>query len=458
MKVLLSQIIKQRKFLESRVNQSLDIAKKSGIDGAEVTILRTIGYNIRTSYGELEQIEFNNDDALYITIYYKKRTATSSSNNLSYETIKQAVLTAVNLVRYTSTDLYRGLADYDLLALEELDLDLFHPIELDTTQAIELAAKAECTALEADKRIKNTEGGYFNNYTGIKVFGNSHGMLQSYCSTRYSISTCVVAEQNNKMERDYAWTMSRVFTKLDSPEVVGSECARRTISRLNARKHPTMRAPVIFISEIAIQLFYHLVEAIHGSNVYRKTTFLLNALGEKIFPEWLSIEEHPHLLQGIASAPFDNEGVRTQERTIVKDGVLQNWLLNSYAAKKLNLKSTGHASGIHNLRIIGSHNLSFFNLLKKMGKGLVVHELMGQGINNITGDYSRGAAGFWVDNGEIQYPVSEITLAGNLLEMWKNIVAFSDDIERRSKIICGSALLQEMNIAGSLHDKFNQLR
>ncbi|WWP00446.1 MAG: metalloprotease PmbA [Candidatus Dasytiphilus stammeri] len=450
MKRLLFQIVEQRNFLENRVNQSLDMAKKCGIDGVEVTILRTLGYNIRTSYGKLEHIEFNNDDALYITIYSKNRTASSSSNDLNYKTIKQAVLTAVNRVRYISTDLDRGLADYDLLALEELDLDLFHPIELDTTRAIELAARAECTALEADKRIKNTEGGYFNSSAGIKVFGNSHGMLQSYCFSRYSISTCVVAEQNNKMERDYAWTMSRVFKKLDSPEVVGLECARRTISRLSPRKHPTMIAPVIFISEIAIELFYHLVEAIHGSNVYRKTTFLLNALGEKIFPEWLSIEEHPHLLQSIASAPFDNEGVRTQECTIVKNGVLQNWLLNSYAAKKLNLKSTGHASGIHNWRIIGSHNLSFFNLLKQMGRGLVVHELIGQGVNNLTGDYSRGAAGFWVENGEIQYPVSEITIAGNLLEMWKNIVAFSDDLERRSKIICGSALLQDMKIAGSV--------
>ncbi|WWO97841.1 MAG: metalloprotease PmbA [Candidatus Dasytiphilus stammeri] len=449
MKVL-SQIAEQRKFLESRVDQSLDIAKKSGIDGAEVTILRTIGYNISTRYGELEHLEFNNDDALNITIYSKKMTASSSSNDLSYEAIKHTVLTAVDLVRYTSSDPYRGLADYDLLAFEELDLDLFHPIELNIANAIELAARAECTALAADKRIKNTEGGNFNSYTGIKVFGNSYGMLQSYCSSSYSISTGVVAEQNNKMERDYAWRISRVFTKLDSPELVGSECARRTISRLIPRKHPTMIAPVIFMSEIAIELFYHLVEAIYGSNVYRKNTFLLNALGEKIFPEWLSIEEQPHLLQGIASAPFDNEGVRTQERTIVKNGVLKTWLLDSYAAKKLNLKSTGHASSIHNWRIVGSHNLSFSNLLKQMGKGLVIRELMGQGVNSITGDYSRGAAGFWVENGEIQYPVNEITIAGNLREMWKNIIAFSDDLERRRKIICGSVLLQEMKIAGSL--------
>ncbi|WWP01625.1 MAG: metalloprotease PmbA [Candidatus Dasytiphilus stammeri] len=449
MKVL-SEIAEQRNFLESRVNQSLEIAKKSGIDGAEVTILRTIGYNLSTRYGELEQLEFNNDDAIYITVYSKNMTASSSSNDLSYETIKHAVLTAVNLVRYTSTDPYRGLADYDLLAFEELDLDLFHPIDLNIAQAVELAARAECTALAADKRIKKTEGGYFNSYTGIKVFGNSYGMLQSYCSSRYSISTGVVAEQNNKMERDYAWTMSRVFTKLDSPEIIGYECARRTISRLIPRKHHTMVAPVIFISEIAIELFYYLVEAISGNNVYRKTTFLLNALGEQIFPEWLSIEEQPHLLQGIASAPFDNEGVRTQERTIVKNGVLQNWLLDSYAAKKLKLKSTGHASGIHNLRIVGSHNLSFFNLLKKMGKGLVISELLGQGVNIITGDYSRGAVGFWVENGEIKYPVNEITIAGNLREMWKNIIAFSDDLERRRKIICGSVLLQDMKIAGSL--------
>ena len=309
------------------------------------------------------------------------------------------------------------------------------------------AQPAEQAALKADKRISNTEGGSFNSHYGIKVFGNSHGMLQGYCSTRHSLSSCVIAEENGDMERDYAYTIGRALGDLQSPEWVGKECAERTLSRLSPRKLSTMKAPVIFANEVATGLFGHLVGAIAGGSVYRKSTFLLDSLGKQILPEWLTIEEHPHLLKGLASTPFDSEGVRTERRDIIKDGVLTQWLLTNYSARKLGLKSTGHAGGIHNWRING-RGLSFAKLLKEMGTGLVVTELMGQGVSGVTGDYSRGASGFWVENGEIQYPVSEITIAGNLKDMWRNIVTIGDDIETRSNIQCGSVLLPEMKIAG----------
>jgi len=249
------------------------------------------------------------------------------------------------------------------------------------------------------------------------------------------------------MERDYAYTIGRAMGDLHSPEWVGQECARRTLARLAPRKLSTMKAPVLFASEVATGLFGHLVGAISGSSVYRKSTFLLDALGKQILPSWLTVEEHPHLLKGLASTPFDSEGVRTQRRDIVKDGVLQTWLMTSYSARKLGLHSTGHAGGIHNWRIAGQ-GADFAGMLKQLGTGLVVTELMGQGVSGVTGDYSRGAAGFWVENGEIQYPVSEITIAGNLKDMLRNIVSVGSDIETRSNIQCGSVLLPEMKIAG----------
>ncbi|MDN6090124.1 MAG: metalloprotease PmbA, partial [Enterobacterales bacterium] len=291
------------------------------------------------------------------------------------------------------------------------------------------------------------EGGSFNSHYGIKVFGNSHGMLQSYSSSRHSLSSCVIAEHEGDMERDYAYTIARDINDLKTPEWVGEECARRTLSRLAPRRLPTMEAPIMFAAEVATGLFGHLVGAISGSSVYRKSTFLLDSLGKQILPEWLTINEQPHLLKGMASTPFDSEGVRTVERNIVENGVLQTWLMTSYSARKLGMQSTGHAGGIHNWRIAGQ-GLGFEDMLKKMGTGFLVTELMGQGVSGVTGDYSRGAAGFWVENGEIQYPVSEVTIAGNLKDMWSNLVTMGDDIELRSNIQCGSALLEAMKIAG----------
>ncbi|WP_313686215.1 metalloprotease PmbA [Pantoea sp.] len=441
-----TQVAEQRKVLEQAVAQALELAKAS-TDGAEVAVTKTTGIGVSTRYGEVENVEFNSDGALGITVYHQNRKGSASSTDLSPDAIKRTVQAAIDIARYTSADPYAGPADRDLLAFEAPDLDLYHPWEIDADRAIELAAQAEQAALQADKRITNTEGGSFNSHVGIKVFGNNHGMLQSYCSSRHSLSSCVIAEQNGEMERDYAYTIGRDIHDLQSAEWVGAECARRVLSRLSPRKLSTMKAPVIFAPEVATGLFGHLVGAISGSSVYRKSTFLLDALGTQILPEWLTIEEKPHLLKGLASTPFDSEGVRTQARDIIKNGVLQNWLMTSYSARKLGLQSTGHAGGIHNWRIAGQGH-SFDDLLKQMGRGLVVTELMGQGVSAITGDYSRGAAGYWVENGEIQYPVSEITIAGNLKDMWRNMVTIGNDIETRSNIQCGSVLLPEMKIAG----------
>lgn len=441
-----SQIMAQRTRLEQAVSQALSIAQK-GCDSAEVAVSRTTGMSVSTRMGEVENVEFNSDGALGITVYHNQRKGSASSTDLSEEAIARTVQAAIDIAKYTSEDPCSGPADRDLLAFEAPDLQLFYPSEVSADQAIDYAANAEKVALSADPRITNTEGGSFNSHYGIRVFGNTLGMLQSYCSSRHSMSACVIAEENGDMERDYAYTIARKLDDLKSAQWVGEECARRTLSRLAPRKLATQKAPVIFAPEVATGLFGHLVGAISGTSVYRKSTFLLDSLGKQILPDWLTIRELPHVIGGLASTPFDSEGVRTEDRLIIENGVLNNWLMTTYAARKLGLKSTGHAGGIHNWHIAGQ-GLGFDDMLREMGTGLVVTELMGQGVSGITGDYSRGASGFWVENGEIQYPVSEITIAGNLKDMWASIIATGDDIETRSNIQCGSVWLPEMSIAG----------
>lgn len=445
MKVV-AQVAEQRKVLESAVARALELAA-AGSDSAEVAVTKTTGIGISTRYGEVENVEFNSDGALGITVYYQQRKGSASSTDLSPDAIARTVAAALDIARYTSPDPFAGPADRDMLAFDAPELDLFHPTELDADRGIRLASEAEQAALQADKRITHTEGGNFNSHYSTRVYGNSHGFLQGYSSSRHSISCSVIAESGGDMERNYAYTLGRAFDDLRSPAWVGEECARRTLGHLNPRKLPTMEAPVLFAAEVATGLFGHLVGAISGGNVYRKSTFLLDYLGKPILPDWLTIEEQPHVLKGLASSPFDSEGVRTQARDIVKDGILQTWLLSSYSARKLGLQTTGHAGGIHNWRI-SNQALDFEALVKKMDRGLVVTELMGQGVSGITGDYSRGAAGFWVEHGQIQYPVSEITIAGNLKEMLRNIVNVGNDIETRSNIQCGSVLLPAMKIAG----------
>lgn len=441
-----SQVQEQRKVLEQAVAYALEQAQ-AGSDAARVAVSKTTGISVSTRFGDVENVEFNSDGALDITVYHQNRKGSASSTDLHPDAIKRTVQAALDIARYTSPDPYTGLADPTLMATNVPDLDLFHPTELDAERGVKLAAEAEQFALQSDKRITNSDGGSFNSHYGIRVLGNSHGFLQSYCSSRHSLSCCVIAEQDGGMERDYAYTIARDVNDLKNTEWVGRECARKALSSLGSRKLVTQEAPVMFAAEVATGLFGHLVAAISGGSIYRRSSFLLDQLGKQILPEWLTISEQPHLLKGLASTPFDDEGVRTITQDIVHNGILQTYLLTSYSARKLGMKETGHAGGIHNWRIAG-RGLDFKGMLKEMGTGFLVTELMGQGVSTVTGDYSRGAAGFWVENGEIQFPVSEVTIAGNLKEMLRGIVTIGDDIETRSNIQCGSVLLPSMKIAG----------
>lgn len=440
------KVIEQCKKLEQIVKDTLHMASLSS-DSSEVSITKTIGISIGTRKSEIENVEFNNDHVLCITVFCQKRKGSASSTDLSHNAIARTVEAALNIARHTSIDPFSGIADKELLAFDAPDLDLLHAIDLDIDYGIKLSAKAEKTALSFDKNITHSEGGIFNNHYRIIVFANSHGILQSYCSSLYSLSCCVIAEKDGKMERDYSYSISRKISDLKNPELIGKECASRALSRLNPVQLSTKESPVLFAAEVATGLFRHLVSAINGDNIYRKSTFLLDSINRQILPHWLTIEEKPHLLGGLASSPFDKEGVLTVTRDIVKEGVLQTYLLSSYSSRQLSLKSTGHAGGIYNW-IISHQGKDFTDMLKQLDTGFLVTELMGDGINIVTGDYSRGAAGFWVDNGKIQYPVSGITIAGNLKSMLRYIISIGNDIETRSNIQCGSVLLPPMQIAG----------
>ena len=444
---LQQQVRQEQTRLEAVVADALAIARQLGADSAEVSISKQTGLSVNTRGGEVESIEFNKDGALGIAVYRDGRKGSSSTTDLGLNAVRSAIEAALEISRHTAADPFSGLADADWLAWDAPELDLLHPLEPDPEFGIELARRCEMHALGRDPRIKQSDGAGFSSHHGIKVYGNSHDFVKGYSGSRHSLSCVLIGEQDGEMQRDYGYSSCRHIDDLWSPERIADEAVERTVSRLGARKIGTATLPVLFNPDAASGLFGHLVGAIAGGSVYRKSTFLLDALGSQILPDWLTIEEHPHLLKGLASTPFDSEGVRTERRDIIKDGVLTQWLLTNYSARKLGLKSTGHAGGIHNWRING-RGLSFAKLLKEMGTGLVVTELMGQGVSGVTGDYSRGASGFWVENGEIQYPVSEITIAGNLKDMWRNIVTIGDDIETRSNIQCGSVLLPEMKIAG----------
>jgi PmbA protein len=442
----LTPIDAQRQLLEQAVAQALTLAAPQS-DAAEVHLTKTIGLSTHTRLSALERLEFNQQGALGITVYRDHCSGSASTTDLSPDAIAQTVQAALAIARFTSPDPYSGLADPELLAFEAPDLDLYHPWKITPEAATQEAIQCEQMALSADPRIVNSEGATLDSHDSLTLYGNSHGMLQSYLSSRHTLSCCVIAEQQGQRQRDYAYTVACDPSELRVPAWVGAEAARRALARLTPRQLPTQQAPVLFAAEVAPSLWKHLVAAISGGNLYRKSSFLLDRLGELILPEWLSIDEEPHRAKGLASSPFDAEGVRTRAQPIVTAGRLQTYLLNSYSARKLGLQNTGHAGGIHHWQV--SHqSIDFQGLLQTMQRGLVVTELMGQGVNLVTGDYSRGAAGFWVEQGEIQYPVHEITIAGNLNTLFKEIVAIGNDLETRSAIQTGSLLIASMKIAG----------
>ncbi|EJL6847446.1 metalloprotease PmbA [Vibrio cholerae] len=437
----------QRQELEAAVAKALQLAAASS-DAAEVAITKSTGLSVSTRMCEVENVEFNSDGALGITVYRGQRKGSASTSDLSEKAIRQTVLAALDIAQYTSADPYAGPAPKELMVQDILDLDLFHPDEPNPDVAAQIAIAAERAALGYSKKIKQSDGGSYDSHFGIRVYGNSHGLLASYASSRHSISCSVIGEgRNGEMERDYSYTVARHRDDLWTPESVGLQAAENTVSRLDPQKLKTGQFPVMFAADVATGLIGHLVMAISGGNLYRKSSFLLDHLGKTILPTWFNISERPHVMRGLASSPFDSEGVRTQDLEIITDGVLATYLLTSYAARKMNMTPTGHAGGIHNW-YVKSTGQNYQQMLKELGTGLLVTEVMGQGVNVVTGDYSRGAAGFWVENGEIKYPVSEITIAGNLKQMLQQIVAVGSDIETRSQIQTGSILIESMKVAG----------
>lgn len=433
--------------LEDLVRDILAEARAQGASAAEAGVSLETGLSVTARLGEVETIEYNRDKGLGVTVYFGGRKGSSSTSDFTPEAVREAVRAACGIAKYTAEDEYAGLAEAALMARDVPDLDLCHPWDISAEQAIELAIECEAAARGMDVRITNSEGGSVSSHQGYRVYGNSHGFIGAYPSTRHSLSCAVIGGEGEGMQRDYWFTVARDSAELEAAAEVGRRAAQRTLRRLDARRLPTCQVPVIFAAEIATSLLSHFTSAIRGGALYRKASFLLDHLGKQIFPAHIHIHEQPHLKRALGSTPFDNEGVATQARDIVRDGILQGYILDSYAARKLGMQTTGNAGGVHNL-VIDPGALDLDGLLRRMDKGLLVTELMGMGVNAVTGDYSRGAAGFWVENGEIQYPVEEITIAGNLRDMFMRIVEVGNDVEVRGGTRTGSILIEEMMIAG----------
>ncbi len=429
----------------------LKIAKSFGASSAETEASFGIGQNVSVRMGEAENIEYNRDKGVSVTVYFGQQKGHASSSDLSPQALKDTVEAACNIAKYTAKDEFCGLADANLMAKKMPDLDLYHPWNISVEEAIEIAKSCEAAAFEVDKkRITNSEGAGVSNSESVFAYANSYGFVGGYPSSRHSISCSVIAEENtkagNNMQRDYWYSNARDMRDMESAEYVGKLAGERTVRRLGAKTINTCQVPVLFEAPLASGLISSLVGAISGGNLYRKSSFLLDSLGKKITSPLLNIKELPHLKKGIASSAFDSEGVVTKSRKLIENGVLQGYVLSSYSARKLGVQTTGNAGGSHNL-IVEHTNHSFADLLKLMGTGLLVTEVLGQGLNMVTGDYSRGAAGFWVENGVIAYPVEEITIAGNMKNMLMQIIAIGNDVLKQSSKQTGSILIESMTVA-----------
>jgi PmbA protein len=435
--------------LESIIEHALREARSRGASQAEAAVSQDTGLSVGVRLGEVETLEHQRDRSMGITVYFGQRKGSASTADFSPEAVDATVAKACSIARFTAEDASSGLADAALMERAPPDLDLSHPWNVTADRAIEIAKSSESAALRFDARINNSEGASVSTHQGLHVYGNTHGFVGGYPTTSHSLSCVVLAGTGEDMQRDYWYSSSRDWHELQDPEAVGRESARRTIARLGPRKITTRRAPVLFVPELARGLIGHFVAAIRGSSQYRQASFLLNVAGQQVFPANLSIAERPHLPKAMASAPFDDEGVATRDRELVAQGILTGYLLSSYSARKLGLQTTGNAGGPHNLIVAPTLTGGASAMLSRLGTGLLLTELMGQGINTVTGDYSRGAAGFWVENGEIQYPVAEITIAGNLRSMFLGIGAVGDDIDTRGGVRVGSILLEELTIAGA---------
>jgi PmbA protein len=405
------------------------------------------GLSVTARLGEVETLEYQRDRGMGITVYRGKRKGSASTADLSAKAIRETVAKAFSIAGFTAEDECSGLPDPDTVARDIPDLDLNHPWDIEPDAARDMAVACEAAALSFDKRITNSEGATLSSHRGLRVFGNSLGFVGGYPSTVHSLSCVVVAQQKGEMQRDYWYSSVRDWRELENGDHIGRTAAQRALRRLDARKPSTTTAPVLYVPELARGVIGHFLGAIRGGSQYRRSSFLLDAAGQQVFPAWMQMSERPHIRKALGSAPFDSEGCATRDRELIADGVLDGYILSTYSARRLGLKTTGNAGGVHNL-IVKSGDDSFDALIKKMNRGLVVTELMGQGVNNVTGDYSRGAAGFWVENGAIAYPVHEITIAGNLKEMLRQIVAVGNDVDARGGVRTGSILIERMTIAG----------
>jgi PmbA protein len=426
---------------------AIEEARKLGATESEVGVSVDTGLSVTARLGEVETLEYQRDRGMGITVYRGKRKGSASTGDLRPQAIRETVAKAFSIAGFTAEDECAGLPDPEDLARDIPNLDLSHPWSIEPDAARDLAVACEAAALGADKRITNSEGATLSTHQGLRVFGNSLGFLGGFPSSMHSLSCVVVAQDSAEMQRDYWYSSVRDWREMEDGVSIGKQAAARALRRLNARKLATVTAPVLFVPELARGLMGHFLGAIRGGSQYRRASFLLDAAGQQIFPSWLQISERPHIPKALASAPFDSEGVVTRDRELIKDGVLTGYVLSTYSARKLGLRTTGNAGGVHNL-IVAPGQDDFQALLKKMDRGLMVTELMGQGINGVTGDYSRGAAGYWIENGAIAFSVNEITIAGNLKDMYRDIVAIGNDVDARGGIRTGSVLLEKMTIAG----------
>ncbi|MCS5710716.1 metalloprotease PmbA [Candidatus Berkiella aquae] len=429
------------------VTDMLMMAKKLGASSAEVGLHSSIGLNVSVRKAEVETLEFNRDKAIGVTVYCGQAKGAASTTDISRDSLHKTVEAAINLAKLTEADPFAGLANKEDLATEHKPLDLYHPWDITVEEAIALAKECEHAALGYDKRIVNSEGATVSTSQIYHVYGNSDGFLGYYPTSRHSLSCSVIAQDINGMERDYQYTLSRKADELESAQAIGIDAADRALKRLSAQKLSTQRSPVIFHATLASGILGHFINAISGGRLFRKTTFLLDSLEQQVFPDFVHLYERPHLLAGLGSAPFDGDGVKTQDKDIVLNGIVKSYILSAYSSRKLGMQNTGNAGGVHNL-FIKPGNDDLTALLKKMDRGLLITELMGQGINLVTGDYSRGVAGFWVENGMIQYPVHELTVASNLKHMFKNLIAVGNDVDKRGSYQSGSLLIDDLMLAG----------
>lgn len=425
----------------------LQLAKKKGASSAELSVSGSQGLSVNARMAEVETVEFNQDQSLSLTLYKGLRKGHVSVTDLTDTALEQAVDMALAFAEHTAEDSFSGLADAHLMAHDWADPELYYPEPFDVDRLVDLSLACEAAG-RSDSRITNSDGAGFYAGERTTVYANSHGFIGQLWGTNYSASCVLIAGQGDQMQRDYWYDSQRQWSLLSDPESIGTKAAERTLARLNPQKLATGKVPVLFAAEIASGLIGHLMGGISGGSLYRNASFLKDRQGEQLFPDFVSVFEQPHLKGGVASAPFDQDGVATRNNTFVEQGVLQQYMLGSYSARKLGLTTTANAGGARNLRV-SSTGESYEQMLKKMGTGLLVTELMGQGVNMVTGDYSRGAAGFWVENGVIQYPVHEITIAGNLMDMFRNIVAIGTDADTRGNTQTGSILITEMAVAGS---------